>query len=63
MGRVSAIADKIRWYVGSLMGDSHYRRYVEYQNRAHPGEPLLSESGYWRMRHDMTDRSPTPRCC
>ncbi|MEI7544710.1 MAG: YbdD/YjiX family protein [Mycobacteriaceae bacterium] len=63
MGRVSAIADKIRWYVGSLMGDSHYRRYVEYRNRAHPGEPLLSESGYWRMRHDMTDRSPTPRCC
>ena len=63
MGRVTGIARKIRWYVGSLMGDSHYSRYIDYRHRMHPGEPVLSEAGYWRMRHDMTDRGPTPRCC
>ncbi|WP_372489534.1 CstA-like transporter-associated (seleno)protein [Candidatus Mycolicibacterium alkanivorans] len=45
------------------MGDSRYRRYVEHRLRTHPGEPVLSEAEYWRMRHHATDTSPTARCC
>jgi uncharacterized short protein YbdD (DUF466 family) len=34
------------------MGDNHYRRYVEHRRSTHPGEPVVSEREYWRMRHD-----------
>ena len=45
------------------MGDNHYRRYVEHRGRTHPGEPVMSEREYWRMRHDATENNPNPRCC
>jgi uncharacterized short protein YbdD (DUF466 family) len=45
------------------MGDNHYRRYVDYCRRAHPGEPVLTEREYWRMRHAATDANPNARCC
>lgn len=63
MGRVTRAARQIRWYVGALMGDSHYQSYVAHRRRTHPGEPVVSEAEYWRMRHHATDTSPTPRCC
>ena len=63
MGRVTGITRKIRWYIGALMGDGHYRRYLDYRNRAHPGEPVLSEAEYWRMRHSMAETGVTPHCC
>ena len=55
MGRAAEIARQIGWYWGTLMGDTHYRRYVEHRRRTHPGEPILSEREYWRMRHDAID--------
>ena len=55
MGRAAAIARQIGWYWGTLMGDNHYRRYVEHRRRMHPDEPVLSEREYWRMRHDAID--------
>lgn len=67
MGRVAAhgtrFARQIRWYVGTLMGDNHYRRYLDYRRRTHPGEPVMTERDYWRTRHDGSDNSPSPRCC
>ena len=63
MGRTTRAARQIRWYVRALMGDSHYRRYVEHRARTHPGEPVLSEAQYWRMRHHNADANPTARCC
>ena len=33
MGRVTEFARQIRWYWGTLMGDNHYRRYVEHRGR------------------------------
>ena len=63
MGRIIGLARQIRWYVGAVMGDSHYRRYLEHHRRTHPGTPVLSEGEYWRMRHRAADVSPSPRCC
>ena len=40
MGRTAAIARQIGWYWGTLMGDNHYRRYVEHRRRTHPGESV-----------------------
>lgn len=63
MGRVARLARvtrHLRWYCGALLGDTHYRSYVEYRLRAHPGEPVLSERDYWRRRYDG---DPGARCC
>ena len=58
MGRVAAITRQISWYWATLMGDNHYRRYVEHRGRLHPDEPVISEREYWRMRHDAMHRQP-----
>ena len=63
MGRAAEIASQIGWYWSTLMGDNHYRRYVDLRNRTHPGEAVCSERDYWRMRHAATEESPQSRCC
>ena len=67
MGRAAEIARKIGWYwgtfIGDLMGDTHYQRYVDHRARTHPGQPVLTEREYWRMRHAAADANPTARCC
>ena len=63
MGRLGRIGRQIRWYVGELMGDSHYRHYAEHRRRLHPGEPVVSEAEYWRMRHRESAAHPAARCC
>ncbi|MFM9034577.1 MAG: YbdD/YjiX family protein [Mycobacterium sp.] len=67
MGRLgdlgSGLVRRIGWYVGTLMGDNHYRRYLEHRRRTHPGQPVLSEAAYWRVRHEQAGRSPGARCC
>lgn len=63
MGHAGRLARQIRWYVSSLMGDNHYQRYLTHRCRDHPGEPVLSEAQYWRMRHQHTETNPGARCC
>ena len=63
MGHAGRIARQVRWYVSSLMGDNHYRRYLAHRHRDHPGEPVLSEAQYWRMRHRHAETNPGARCC
>lgn len=63
MGRVGLGWRKVRWYIASLMGDNHYQRYLDHRRRTHPGEPVVSEGEYWRMRHHEAERNPTSRCC
>jgi carbon starvation protein len=47
----------------TLMGDSHYQRYLEHRRRSHPGEPVLSERDYWKARHAAAETNPGARCC
>jgi uncharacterized short protein YbdD (DUF466 family) len=42
------------------MGDNHYQQYVAHRRRIHPGEAVISERDYWRLRHDLT---ATDACC
>ncbi|MCW1959477.1 MAG: YbdD/YjiX family protein [Mycobacterium sp.] len=62
-GFVTGLTRQIRWYVGALMGDSHYQRYAAHRRRTHPGEPVISEADYWRLRHREADANPGARCC
>ncbi len=50
-------------YVGAVMGDHDYQRYVQHQSARHPGGPVMSERDYWRMRHDEQEANPQGRCC
>lgn len=50
-------------YVGAVMGDHDYERYVAHHDARHPGVPALSERDYWRMRHDEQEANPQGRCC
>jgi uncharacterized short protein YbdD (DUF466 family) len=63
MGRAGQVARQVRWYWGTLMGDTHYQRYVEYRRRVHPGEPVPTEREYWKMRHAATENHPGAGCC
>ena len=63
MGRAADIIGQIGWYWSSLMGDNHYRRYVEHLARRHPGEPVPTEREYWRMRYAAIETNPQSRCC
>ncbi len=63
MGRFGDVVGQIRWFVGSLMGDNHYQRYVAHRRRAHPGEQVISEAEYWRIRHRQAESNPGARCC
>jgi uncharacterized short protein YbdD (DUF466 family) len=60
VSRLRRIARTISWYWGTVMGDTHYRRYLDYRRRTHPGEPVLSERDYWRERYHA---DPGARCC
>jgi uncharacterized short protein YbdD (DUF466 family) len=61
--RVGKIARQIGWYCGALMGDTHYQRYVEHRSRTHPGELVMTEREYWRLRYRADDENPGARCC
>ena len=63
MGHAGRLARQIRWYVGSLMGDNHYQRYLTHRRRDRLGEPVPIEAQYWRMRHRQTETNPGARCC
>lgn len=63
LAQLTHLARTTRWYVASLMGDNHYQRYLDYRRRTHPGEPVVTEAEYWRMRHRDADRNPASRCC
>ena len=63
MGRAGRLGRQIAWYVASLMGDNHYRRYLDHRRRDHPGEPVLTEREYWQRRHSAADANPGARCC
>ncbi|MCD2098029.1 MULTISPECIES: YbdD/YjiX family protein [Rhodococcus] len=51
------------WWIGAVMGDHDYARYVEVHRRKHPDRPPLSERDYWRERHAAADSNPGSRCC
>lgn len=53
----------VRWYVGAVLGDEDYPRYVAHLARTHPGSVPVSAREYWRERHALADRVPGSRCC
>lgn len=51
------------WWVGALMGDHDYARYVALQRQLNPGHPVMTEREYWRQRYAASDADPEARCC
>lgn len=48
------------WWWRSVLGDHDYHRYLTSMQRAHPGEPVMTEREFWRHKHDG---EAGPRCC
>ncbi|MEP9394335.1 MULTISPECIES: YbdD/YjiX family protein [Gordonia] len=57
---------QVAWYVGSVMGDRDYQRYLDH-HAAHRADgddrPPMTEREYWRARWDHTEKNPQGRCC
>lgn len=58
-----AVLKNIRWYLGAVMGEQDYPRYVAHLKAAHPGAPIPTEREFWRARWAEQDASPGARCC
>ncbi|MGK9271663.1 YbdD/YjiX family protein [Williamsia muralis] len=56
-------SDAVRWYVGAMMGDSDYQRYLTHHRAHHPADAPMTERDYWRTRYRDQDRNPQGRCC
>lgn len=67
MSRVLAVlaarGRTVRWWIGALMGDHDYARYVAHLERLHPGAEIPTEREYWRTRYAAADANPGARCC
>lgn len=53
----------IRWYVGELMGDHDYQKYVAHLKQYHPAHPVPTEKEYWVARWAAQGANPGGRCC
>jgi uncharacterized short protein YbdD (DUF466 family) len=53
----------VRWYVGSVMGDNSYERYLVHHRVHDESAEPMSERDYWRTRYRNQDRNPQGRCC
>ncbi|WP_448072858.1 YbdD/YjiX family protein [Georgenia yuyongxinii] len=53
----------VRWYIGTLMGDRDYVRFVAHQRATHPGAAVPTEKEFWRQRWAEQERAPGVRCC
>ena len=57
------VARGVKWWIGSVMGDNAYARYVGHLAMHHPGEAPPTEREYWRARYAEADLHPGARCC
>ncbi|OPX09434.1 YbdD/YjiX family protein [Gordonia sp. i37] len=54
---------RVAWYVGSVMGDRDYQRYLQHHSAHGDPTPPMSERDYWRHRWDHVENNPQGRCC
>ena len=51
------------WYfIRQVTGDDAYERYREHMLQAHPGQPVMTVSEYYRLRTEQKWNRVT-RCC
>lgn len=53
----------VGWYLGELMGDHDYAKYVAHLRAHHPDREVPSEKEFWRARWAAQDANPGARCC
>jgi uncharacterized short protein YbdD (DUF466 family) len=63
--RLRRAASAVRWYVGELLDESAYERYVTYTRSHDPSVPPPSRREFERMRTDRLESDPGSgfRCC
>lgn len=57
------IARNVWWYMGELVGDHDYEKYVAHMQANHPGCEIPSKKQFWRDRYRDQEANPGTRCC
>ncbi len=52
----------MRWWVGAVLGEQAYARYVEHLRRSHPDARVSTEREFWREWYVRADAIPPARC-
>jgi uncharacterized short protein YbdD (DUF466 family) len=53
----------VHWYLRELVGETEYERYLQHQQRAHPGAVAVTRREFERSRWEAKARTPGNRCC
>lgn len=51
------------WYMGELVGDKSYEKYVAHLRAHHPDCAVPSKKEFWRAKYDDQEANPASRCC
>lgn len=62
-GRLAAVLRATYRYLGAVLGEDSYDRYVEHLKRTHPNQEPMTVREFWRARHEREDANPGSRCC
>ncbi|MDN5558823.1 MAG: YbdD/YjiX family protein [Ruaniaceae bacterium] len=53
----------LTWYVGEIMGDSAYERYLARHNAVHSDVTPMTEREFWRDRVNFDETNHSTGCC
>lgn len=51
------------WYVGEVLGEHDYQKYVDHLQAHHPETPVPTEKEFWKARWADQAVNPGSRCC
>lgn len=53
----------VGWYMGELVGDKSYEKYVAHLAARHPDAKVPTKCEFWKARYDEQEANPASRCC
>lgn len=57
------IIKAIWWWLGEIVGEREYEKYVAHLKAHHPDRDIPSEREYFRQRYAEKSANPGARCC
>lgn len=60
---VTRAAKTVWWYMGELVGDKSYEKYVAHIRARHPERPVPTKKEFWKVKYDEQEANPASRCC
>lgn len=61
--RIIKVLRAVWWWLGELVGEREYEKYVAHMRARHPERAIPTEREYFRQRYAERDANPGARCC